>query len=925
MGSMGCYVSINKKTNKIEHACLLNIAAMNKDLFHLSGVTDALVRFSNEVSLSVDDVSALGVAMGQHNSSEPFVFGLSSGRMKEKWNDRCNYPAGPCGMSVNITVQHKGTIHSGKGNIRRTQPFNTKNLEGKRLNMITKVVNQAIFQSNMKKKNLPWTEEELTKEYKDVTKTVSAAADPKKKGGEVTLGSQHLIKVMAQGGVLFPPGLITQGTISLTNTNANKCRETAVTGEITDAPESAVDAYVSKDRGKMETHQKALVDYCGQFFSDYNKSMNENDNCEELRRITKGKRKPFPSTDVVFAGQHFFDTEKTASGNYEVVVYKPEWNGEKFIARRVHDFGKINYLLRMPLDNFPDGTVQTRIKDKDGVMGDQYTEEASHDGLVITRDNVGPVEFLEIKKLFCCPQAPGESYEDYNQKICETMMQFPNVRRFVGSEGREPAEGELFGKEEWEIRAEAWNSSIEEPLERLIKVFSKNASDVGNQWDDGEGNNDDELDATQDTPPPAKKSRPNNSMNAAFNSISQTVTGIRDRNSFLSTLPTMAATLPATSTLPKRPQVPTAATLPNTHPAVGRMTPPVATLPNTTPLPSVFGKSRARRTGRALYDPKVNEFPILKSKGQSRNLDWTKQNMEDCRDGEWKANCRIMILRPNQSPDRVYADNFRQYEGSHDLLETRGRCAHVKITGFHDLAKDAVNSSLKAAEKTVFHPSFSNTAFRITFHKDDNGVIAGCSAENTNLDDTKFSVVGRCQLVDEIASRLQGTKTLHENEIWWIFKDEPIAIEFQNYCCLFCCGHSSFYQNLHTRARKKHNQWIRTKNEILLNAEGGRKRRFSPEINQEEEGGNFIVAFGNQKYLPFFYVIGTQGKKNARLIQHDFSIAIPDRTYYYHYANGTRKPVGKYGKGNALYIRFLGKEASGVAGSAGSAWTFAEV
>jgi hypothetical protein len=786
----------------------------------------------------------------------------------------------------------------------------------------------------MNQKPLAWTEEELSKDYKALIKKVATAGGRK---DQVNLGTQHLIKVMAQGKALHPAGLITQGIISLTNNNAKKIRKNAISGETNNASQSAVEAYTSNDRGKMETHQKAVVDYCVNYFPWYNKAMNENDNCEELRCMD-GKD-GFPATDIVFAGQHFFDTEKKVSGDYEVSVYKPEWNGKEFIARRVDDYGRIKYSMNTA-GKFPDGQVQTRISlDK----SEDCSSLASHEGMVIRREHVGPAEYLEIKKLFCSQQADSESYEDFNTRICSAIQALPNVSKFIVSGGRVPAETN-FPKQEWETKADMWNLSIEEPLERLIEDFSNNILLSHKESDNDEGYDDSATDKAR----PAKICRPNNSMNGVFKSISQTVTSFR--NGTLDTnidQPSTNATLPTTlPTNVHQPSPSTDATLPTNRqsttnvletyamlPTIAQdrqstdaflpnrpIVPPCATLlPNTSLVPVVYRAKKGRR-GAPVIPP---QLPILKSReGVARTLDWTNKNMEGCCAVEWKENCRVMSLPNDHSTDRVYADYFKDYEGSLDLFERMGKCAVASTPAMMDYGKDAINSCLRAKKKNYFSKSFCKSSFEITYVEE--GGRCGYSAKNLHLKDTQFSEAGRCQLVDEIAIKLGGMKTVHQDKFWWIFRDESVAIEFQCYCCFVCCGNSEFYMKLHFRARNQHNKWNRQKEEFLTSVEGGKKRKHQPQIQQPhitEKGKNFIVAFGNDYSLPYFFIIGTQGTRNDISVQHDFSIAIPDRSYYnHHFANMSRKPSSKYGKGSAIYIRFLQKENrnkdSGVTGNA---------
>ena len=123
-------------------------------------------------------------------------------------------------------------------------------------------------------------------------------------------------------------------------------------------------------------------------------------------------------------------------------------------------------------------------------------------------------------------------------------------------------------------------------------------------------------------------------------------------------------------------------------------------------------------------------------------------------------------------------------------------------------------------------------------------------------------------------------------------------------CIILTTGASSYYTNLHTRARRIY------KRRVLEARELRGKGKLAIEANDD---GVFVVAFMSTRrnvVLPYFYVIGMvlPDKKDDRhtchaLIDNDFSIALADHGYNRQQNAGGPKKKTKTGEGPGTYIR----------------------
>ena len=257
---------------------------------------------------------------------------------------------------------------------------------------------------------------------------------------------------------------------------------------------------------------------------------------------------------------------------------------------------------------------------------------------------------------------------------------------------------------------------------------------------------------------------------------------------------------------------------------------------------------------------------------------------------------------------RISGSNFRGFEGTLDLLHHTS-AAKQPVPSLLDLARMAVDSNRHLKGIPSLGGNFKNVDFQYPTVED----LWQCRCTMLPELDSRFFRLKVCLLCDSVAELLGGKTVQDGSSLVWGFSSQKEAQMHFLLCVIVTCGTSSFYCELHKRARRKFLMFLG----LTQNMHGRKFPKTSTSRDRNNADGPFVYAAisgGNGYSGPFFYVIGnrnndsTENTSRTTQVMHDFCLVLPDIQFYNMHKSrleGSSKLRKADGKGRALYIRPL--------------------
>jgi hypothetical protein len=287
------------------------------------------------------------------------------------------------------------------------------------------------------------------------------------------------------------------------------------------------------------------------------------------------------------------------------------------------------------------------------------------------------------------------------------------------------------------------------------------------------------------------------------------------------------------------------------------------------------------------------------------SIDWSAHNLERIGRVQWYGETRRLSFPLGDQKNLMIGGSFKGFVGTKDLVNHPGVIVQP-IPGLLDEARNALNSMRKSQglPKVKFTQSNASFAYDVVPVMEETTSYYNCRFISSQ--DLPFAIANECHLCDQVAECLEGKKVhARGSQFIWVFNDKEVSKEFLLMCIILTTGASSYYTDLHKRARNIYQRRVREARELP-----GRKGKLGIEANDD---GVFVVAFMSTRrnvVLPYFYVIGRvlPDKKDDRhtchaLVDSDFSIALADHGYNRQQNAGGPKKKTKKGKGPGTYIR----------------------
>lgn len=206
IGSHGLYVSIDEETGEPVAVRLLSRPAMNKNVYFLSAVVDAIKRFAEEVADDFclqDGVSICAMARYTGNF-ESILAALSSPDLLHRWAQRKLHRGGVVGLIMDLLIEWSGGLNFDGGVTRRHQPFFYKAISPADLQTMIHGVTQMCAKSQARP--IAASMESYTNCLHKIQRFITGP--PRKNYVEYNrLSTQHFLHLLVDCGFLNGPGL----------------------------------------------------------------------------------------------------------------------------------------------------------------------------------------------------------------------------------------------------------------------------------------------------------------------------------------------------------------------------------------------------------------------------------------------------------------------------------------------------------------------------------------------------------------------------------------------------------------------------------------------------------------------------------------------------------------------------------------------
>jgi hypothetical protein len=949
VGNMGVFLSRSKVTGEYDSVALLSEPTTDKNLFYISSFAWAIDVFRKRVhpDFTIQDGICLCASLTCIPNGEIIVAALVSGELQRVWGNRHLTPAGPLGLLFEIGRKRNGGVSNvGPGCTRRSQPWTGRTLPCERYKKLVECTMNLCYRSKRARKGNECSQAQYEKLLLELQTSMGGRVD------QPLLCLQHFLHLVEMLGYLCQPGVHRLAAINPTNSNAEFIEQ--MLGQAEETKQERL-----KKLQQMQTQTEIYMSSI--FQTDFASGKGENATCESIRRLKEeefkrfkkegGKRRssPIPATDMYFPGQTYFEHRKCSITNeYSLSEVAIQWNetSQDFQSIYVSNFGKFG-----PHSTVSNSNNQPPLNGN-GIL-DCVGDKGTHEVVFVKRQNIDGALFLQIKKLMAAayPVTSVDQIRSTANSIGQLLETNPEHQRC----------GRAAKRAEWEVRADAWNSSIEPKLQEALlyhniepmsiakpvilnkrkkktpkksdnsqyskinhKEFNKESlcitpvqstkqasmvtpdTDYGSDWDDLSFLfQEDELSVDsvlQDRKKRKLMQQPGtgNSLRDVFQSISKAALVMRGSRKQTRKVTANAAMVDLSKEDDSEFHSDSdTSTMEEIEGGNGGS--PLLQLPQNTPPQPKVPPTKQQPRCHSKNDVQ-NKLPLLNEvDGIDRTLDWSKDNLRRCLSQTTRIN-NIAIYSYNNplKLSFVFDNRFRNFIGSKSLFEQKQKPI-FKCPNLLDEARTCLNTCLSESGLPPIPSDFGKRDIVYGEHINGASKLFTCHLPRI-LGDFTFHTCDRCLLCDHVAELLLGERTAQGLGEVWAFESKVMASKYFLLCLFLSTGTSSYFLNLQRRAKKKYHAIVASAKEV------GSKPKQAEEL---DAGDYFLLSFGCPEYteMPYFYLIGNHHHKRfdhhhqIPIVMHDFAVAVGDLGHFRRMSSqeGKRK-LGKE-SGRAMYFR----------------------